>query len=86
MLANGTRIAEQAGCGAKDDRDIEPERLALHILQIQGHATADLPACSLAFESRDPATLQALEWQLDGPAEAIAFWIAAVPWVPGTSP
>ena len=55
-------------------------------LHRQGHAPVDLPACSLAFESRDPATLQALDWQLDGPAEAIAFWIAAVPWVPGTPP
>lgn len=50
----------------------------------QGQPSLDLPQGSLAFETLDPANLKQLSWQLDAPADVVAFWIAAVPWVPGT--
>ena len=58
-------------------------------LHRQGSVPLDLPPGSLAFETldlADRAALQARSWQLDGPADLAAFWIAAVPWSPGTPP
>lgn len=52
-------------------------------LHRQAQPSLDLPPGSLAFETPAPADLKELSWQLDGPNDLVAFWIAAAPWVPG---